>query len=194
MYISHKHKIAFIAIAKNASRTIGEFLQDTAEAVTVGRHHGYGHGNNKKIKDYQAFVVVRNPYSRLVSRWSSYLKSKKTTIKSFANYIRVNEKEKLEQQIRPGGNCVFPSIQARVLEKAQQLFDKPILILRYENLKDEWVTLGLPGTASDFPSDLHRGKGDYGSWKKFYKKNWMKRKVSALYQEDFELFGYDENI
>ena len=61
MPISHKHKLFFVHIPKNAGTALTEFLSLKGN---IG-HHKF---NKEQVpKGYTSFCIVRNPYDRLVS-------------------------------------------------------------------------------------------------------------------------------
>lgn len=86
MIVSHKHRLIFTHIPKNAGTSIRQWLMEhVPDAQEMPRtlkhdtpHHVHGHS------DYTYFAVVRNPYDRLLSqynfhveRYQSYLANKR---------------------------------------------------------------------------------------------------------------------
>ena len=75
MIVSHRHKLIFTHIPKNAGTSIGQWLSrhvpDSREMPNTIKHdtphHVLGH------HDYSHFAVVRNPYDRLLSQYRFHL-------------------------------------------------------------------------------------------------------------------------
>jgi hypothetical protein len=75
MIVSHKHKLIFTHIPKNAGTSIGQWLlehvPDAGEMPNTLKHdtphHVHRHG------DYTYFAVVRNPYDRLLSQYNFHV-------------------------------------------------------------------------------------------------------------------------
>jgi len=75
MIVSHKHKLIFTHIPKNAGTSIGQWLlehvSDAREMPNTLKHdtphHVHRHG------DYTYFAVVRNPYDRLLSQYNFHV-------------------------------------------------------------------------------------------------------------------------
>ena len=86
MIVSHKHRLIFTHIPKNAGTSIGQWLlehvPDAQEMPDTLKHHTPHHVHGHS--DYTYFAVVRNPYDRLLSqynfhveRYQSYLANKR---------------------------------------------------------------------------------------------------------------------
>lgn len=84
LYVSHKHKVAFCEVTKSACTTAKTVLVDMELMKTNGTipnneiiHQGeflkqYGIKKEKytrRIRDYLKFIIVRDPFSRLVSAY-----------------------------------------------------------------------------------------------------------------------------
>ena len=93
MIVSHRHKLIFTHIPKNAGTSIGQWLSrhvpDSREMPNTVKHdtphHVLGH------HDYSHFAVVRNPYDRLLSQYHFHLER-------YAEYILPKSKLARKQQ------------------------------------------------------------------------------------------------
>lgn len=141
---------------------------------------------DKKYKQkYDWFVVVRNPYDRVLSefycpwnRKSSYIKN--TTNKKEFNdiiYSKIKEKEN-------GFNTVSFEPQFKYVDNSVK-----VNILKLENLKHDFDLL-MKNYNMNVKLDLHTNKGN----KKYFNVNDFSPDVINLinkfYDKDFKLFGY----
>jgi len=75
MIVSHRHKLIFTHIPKNAGTSIRQWFTDNvpdAESET-GKHQTPHHVHTRHWDDYTYFAVVRNPYDRLLSQYHFHL-------------------------------------------------------------------------------------------------------------------------
>ncbi len=204
MYISRKHELVFLPIPKNASRTIGKLFKDHLQGDTENTLHHQIVPPPGDIKHYTPFVIVRNPYSRVVSKWWGTLTvlmkkfnlqdvDRQTRRKSFKAYI---------QQLKPGDwgteyNTINLATQASIVDRAQYYFSNPIRVLKLENLDNEWSALandlGL-GRLLLKKKKIGNGSHEYGRRQNYYRHPWMSRKVHDCFREDFKRFEYSRQI
>ena len=82
MIVSHKHKLIFTHIPKNAGTSIGQWLlehvSDAGEMPNTLKHHTPHHVHQHH--DYTYFAVVRNPYDRLLSQYNFH-------VEKYAQYL-----------------------------------------------------------------------------------------------------------
>ena len=75
MIVSHKHRLIFTHIPKNAGTSIGQWLlehvPDAREMPGTLKHHTPHHVHQHH--DYTYFAVVRNPYDRLLSQYNFHV-------------------------------------------------------------------------------------------------------------------------
>ena len=110
MRISHKHKFIFFAPPKTASSSVRKSLNPFSDIRSCGvdeEDEFYYHVKPTKLKiyfknqnwnwkNYYKFAFVRNPWSRLVSKWNYRVRSaSKSGSESFRqNCIKFVEKNK----------------------------------------------------------------------------------------------------
>jgi len=82
MIVSHKHRLIFTHIPKNAGTSIGQWLlehvPDAGEMPNTLKHHTPHHVHQHG--DYTYFAVVRNPYDRLLSQYNFH-------VEKYAQYL-----------------------------------------------------------------------------------------------------------
>jgi hypothetical protein len=199
MYISHKHEVVFIALPKNASRTVGVLLKSEFDAVDED-HHSIVPSDPEKIKNYFPFVVVRNPYSRCVSRWYGWyqvaapdpsdLNFRKTLLPSFEGYVeRMQDWHTSPKRIEPE-NALYHSCQIHIIDKAQKLFFQEIKKVKFEKLHEELMKLPFIRRHVKLPKRGIRNDV-YGDWRRYYKNATVVHKVANAYQADFERLNYN---
>lgn len=76
MIVSHRHKLIFTHIPKNAGTSIRAWLSqhvaDAQEIPGIHKHHT-PHHLHPALHGYDNFVVVRGPYDRLLSQYNFHL-------------------------------------------------------------------------------------------------------------------------
>ena len=76
MIVSHRHKLIFTHIPKNAGTSIRAWLsqhvEDAQEIPGIHKHHT-PHHLPQTLHGYDNFVVVRGPYDRLLSQYNFHL-------------------------------------------------------------------------------------------------------------------------
>ena len=189
MYVSHKHKTVFIALAKNASRTTAAWLR-TLGFYACSKHHSLIANKmepSNVIKNYFVFAIVRNPYERFVSGWFAWHK-RHPTHAPFSKYLADLERVK---PTLVNNNTKYLVSQCHVLKLTKKMFTKNISIVRFENLQnglrklpfvDSQVMLGKEGSA----------KAVYGKWRSYFDKQ-SADKVYNIYKDDFQRFKYKRN-
>lgn len=182
MIISKKLKYIFIDAPKTGTRSLNRILVDKF----YGKHKGdHKYIIPKNCEDYFKFMVLRNPYSRIVSAWWSTTqrgkdkygwikkakgkKDLKTIIKLFAN-------TKYKHKINHG-------------QKQKIYYDVGIdQILSFENLEDDFNTLPFINEKIKLPK-LNK---TYNKRKPYY--HYMTDKaikiINKYYKEDFEIGNY----
>ena len=78
MIVSHRHRLVFTHIPKNAGTSIREWLsqhvEDAHEIPGIYKHHTPHHVPDTVYgMDYTLFAVVRNPYDRLLSQYNFHV-------------------------------------------------------------------------------------------------------------------------
>lgn len=185
---------------------MGTFLRRAFKASTENSLHHSVIPPSDDLCHFQPFAIVRNPFSRVVSKWWGQLSA--TANNTGAKDIERNEFRRQAfkayiQQLKPGGwgeewNKFNLSTQASVLDRAQHYFDKPIRILKIETLSKDWADLakdhGIVKMLTDNRKRVGVGSSDYGNWRQYYRKPWMIRKVVDCFGDDFKQYGYSHKI
>ncbi len=85
MIVSHRHKLIFTHIPKNAGTSIRQWLEqwvpDSQAIPNLHKHHTPQHLHTRHLEDYTHFAVVRNPYDRLLSHYNFH-------VERYAAYLR----------------------------------------------------------------------------------------------------------
>ncbi len=199
MYIHRLHKLVFLPLPKNGSRTMSVFLVHQLGADSEQTEHHSVMPQDDEVKHFQPFAIVRNPFSRMVSKWWEQYKKfddgkRKTRCETFQEYVK---------QLRAGEpgspwNKFHLATQCSVIDKTQEYYSKPIKILRLEHLAQDWIDQGLANrTSLKFPERTKKfgaGSSEYGNWKKYYDKPWLMEKVASVYYADIDRFGYPDRV
>jgi len=190
----NKRELKFIHITK----TGGTSIENMGRTINInwGRFHreyGFWHGKFKyksaalKIK-YDWFMVVRNPYERILSefhcRWGGLGGNKRKleniSREEFNNYI-IN---KIKNRNLNGGHYIEQYLY----------YDKncKINILRFENLKEDFDKL-----MRLYNINLSLNKNDNKSLKRFSVNDFSSELINLInkvYSLDFEIFSYPKII
>lgn len=219
MRISHRHRFVFFASPKTGSRSVRKLLDAHAEIhgrpadEVTADFPFYNHMRPVEVRDvfrergwdfdtYFKFVMVRSPWSRLVSLYEMFafreggqlsrLRRRATRHRGFRAWVRTLDPE--------GRNPVAPGLETSVIrfgafsfsrftgdDRGRALVDEVIKLEEIESgLPPILERLGLP-----LPPRLPRmGRGRYrGSYRAYYDDE-TRELVETLYAEDIERFGY----
>ena len=188
-----KKKLIFLHLGRNGGKS--------CERAIWGKTFGNPHRTSLLLKerlpaypDFFSFVIVRNPWDRLVSIYHYYVQGgnksqpdraiggvlQRLTFEGFVQAIEDPSwphQDEIGQHLRPQGDyCTtdgkpMVSFVAR-FEKLQESFD-------YVCDKVGMERRTLP----------HINRSDHKPYQEYYSAQ-LKEKVSQLYQEDIEVFGY----
>ncbi len=219
MRISHRHRFVFFASPKTGSRSVRRLLDASAEIHGLPAEEltedfpFYNHIRPVELRDifasrgwdfdaYFKFVMVRNPWSRLVSLYEMY------AFREGGQLSRLRTRAKRHQGFRAwvptvdpeGRRTVGPGLEKGVIrfgalsyvaftgdEDGRPLVDEVIKLEEIESrLPPLLERLGVP-----VPSRIPRtGRGRYrGDYRNYYD-DATRELVGTLYEEDIERFGY----
>lgn len=194
----HKRKVIFVHIPKTGGTSIEmrlgmRGLSNGYEVVNCIAKQHYRWRNyvkelgNDKFKEYYKFAVCRNPYTRFLSEyyWCEIPGMGHRHGQSFVEFLGKVEKIVKEKQFKltkyhdhfiPQWRFVFDNNGVPKLDK----------VLRFESfeevdnfLKDKFGAVG----------NEHQKKSGN---KKYVLTSQDKERIYAMYQKDFELFGYEK--
>ena len=186
-------ELKFIHITKNA----GTYIEDTAKKsnINFGRFHeeyGFWHRifpsvDPKIKKKYDWFVVVRNPYDRILSeyycKWGGIGETNINHTNQEMNNFLI---DKIKNRSKDGNHFTE---QYKYLDNTT-----PIKIIKFENLISELKQLYKQYNLN---IDLPNKKINSGRDKKIFTSNDFNEKlielIKVVYAKDFELFGYPKN-
>jgi hypothetical protein len=186
-------ELRFIHITKTAGTSIEEIAKE--KGILYGRYHReYGgwhvffkHKPKEFKNRYDWFLVVRNPYERIVSefhcKWGGVGNlAEKYNVDGFNNYIR----QKIMHRLPIGGHY---SEQYKYIDNDPSI---KIHILRFENLEEEFNSL-----MKTYNLDLKLSKDLNKNEKIFTVKDLSPdniKLINNIYKKDFEKFNYPMNI
>lgn len=193
----------FIHITKNAGTTIediakekgilwGRFNDEYCKHVNTTKNisdpwHNYFPNLNKSIRSkYDWFLVVRNPYDRVLSEFKYHVKingNKEFTIKTFNEFIqnKIKEVNNPNTNLSKYGGHFAPQYKYLTNEDT-------IHILKFENLNQEFNDL-----MKQYNIDLKLDEKHNVSNHKFTINDFnesTKNLIQEVYKKDFELFNY----
>ena len=188
VFASHKYKLVYQGIPKNASSTLYNWQLMLDGVLKPGEYKGHAEisrefihelnfFNSSDWRDYRHFAFVRNPFARLVSRYSHWNGHE---IMEFEEYVRAV--------------CKVPNhMRDRHIRTQLSLLHFPMLdfIGRIENFSDDMRKIidryQLPPESYDFLP--HLKKGNYGDYRKYYSTA-TRQLVEKHYRKDLDTFGY----
>lgn len=184
-------KAIFFLPAKCANTSIKDAIFKTTGLRDVVKHSWF---NKRRITpcmaytygSYKKYVVVRNPYERLVSCYRN-----KALDLQYSGWV--------SQGFRDGMFAEFVECVVKTPAKKQNIHSRPYWfdtyckdervpteVLRVESLDDDWEVLRRE---YDLPElEVLNSSGDY-DWKEYYTSELM-GKVTAYYQRDILDYGY----
>ena len=217
MRISHRHRFVFFSIPKTGSRSVRKILDPYAEIHGLPGHEVtgdfpfYNHMRPVEVRDvfrergwdfeaYFKFVMVRSPWSRLVSlyemfafreggQWSR-LRPRTIRHRGFRAWVRTLEPE----------GAVAPGLETSVIRSGALSFigfagDEDGRPLVDEVIKLEEIESALPPVLEragvPLPPRLPRtGRGRYRGGFRAYYDDETRELIGTLYARDIERFGY----
>ena len=219
MRISHRHRFVFFASPKTGSRSVRRVLDPHAEIHGRPAHEitadfpFYNHMRPIELRDvfasrgwdfdsYFKFVMVRNPWSRLVSLYEmsafreggliSRLRGRATRHEGFRAWVRTIDPE--------GGRGAPPGVEKGVIRFGAFSYagfagDENGRPLVDEVIKLEEIDRALPPVLERLGVPLLRrvprtGRGRYRGGYRAYYDDATRELVGALYGEDIERFEY----
>lgn len=199
MYLSHQKEAVFLAIPKTASRTVSVWLRKDYQFFIKNGHHGIV--ENNRFSNYFHFAVVRNPFSRMVSRWyQRCLQLNSLPARSkfdlsvfkprFKNYVNNLKKEHIKRKNLDLFCAYWLSPQSHWLNHAEYFVEEKIHIIKQEDLVKGLSELPFVDKAIDLK---HIGKHEYGNWRDYYDQESID-KIVEFYWKDFEKFNYGTTI
>ena len=219
MRISHRHRFVFFASPKTGSRSVRKLLDTHAEihgrpADEVNADFPfYNHMRPLELRavfdergwdfdGYFKFVMVRNPWSRLVSLYEMYsfreggqisrLRRRATRHEAFRSWVRTLDPEGGGETARGSERSVIRIGAFSYLGFAGDEDGRPLVD---EVVKLEEIRSRLPPLLERLGVPLPRrvpwtGRGRYSGRYKAYYDDETREVVRELYEEDIERFGY----
>ena len=199
----------FIHITKNAGTTIennekekgilwGRFNDEYCKNINITKNigdvwHNYFPNLDKSIRsNYDWFLVVRNPYDRILSEFKWYsnrdqYKNNSFTINMFNEFIQNKIKEANDTNTNIGKYGGHFSPQYKYLTN-----DDKIHILKFENLNQEFNDLMKQYNINLKLDEKHNVSNHKFTINDFNEST--KKLIQEVYKKDFELFNYNINI
>ena len=173
--ITNKPKVTFIHIPKNAGTSISQWLVTREKGKwSFENHHGGKHWTLDQMRRVATedlgitFCCVRNPWDRLVSAFHYYKKQKKFNNRTFPEFIKGKDWH-------------------QVSKPQTAYFDEQTIILRYENLKEDFQQIQkLYGNHLGLPRS---NRSVHGTFQKYYTDELVDI-VAQRHKSDIERFGY----
>ncbi len=215
MPVSHAHRAIFVHIPKTAGTSVEAALGMHGGKTDVGvnpyfnqtldREHLYGRdaqhltaeGLKAALKEvfdsYFKFAVVRNPWDRLVSTcaWSDqkWFKGQELASSEFERIVRqlyAASRDPKSAQALLASTHFKPQFLYIVDRELRPMVDH---VARYENLAEEWASIGRRlglGAGTALPG---RMKSHHRPYQEYYTDE-TRAMVGELYSRDVSIFGY----
>lgn len=212
MPISYTYKIVFIHIPKCAGTTIEKII-GTCSPRELFSHKPINQFGQLKTPQHMTFAelksnleidwtkfytfsVIRNPYSRFVSEYN-YRKEIFTKTKNpahdpgtFSSFVESLQLEPSQRIFKFDGHL---ETQSSFLKNENNIIDPSIQLFTIENLTPCWAMLEEK-TGIKYANYLwSRKSNDSSPYQTFYT-NDTKDLIYNFYKEDFDNFGYSQNL
>jgi len=190
------HKIAVFCVPKAANTSIKiailEALGKSPERPhSKGRFKYAGKRKILELNDWFSFTVVRNPYDRVISLWSD--KCRDIQHKIFKDRD-IGPFEKFEDFVK--ALCEIDDFDIHWVSQYDLLVADgqiaPGMVCKYERLHQDWVMIRhiCKGYGLDLPALPKENTTDHEAWESYYTDE-TRQMIYALYEKDFEIFGYE---
>ena len=199
-----KKTLNFIHITKNAGTTIedlakekgilwGRFNDEYCKNINTTRNisdpwHNYFPSLDKSVRSkYNWFLVVRNPYDRILSEFKYHVKmngNKNFTNKTFNEFIQNKIKEANNTNTNVGKYGGHFAPQYKYLTN-----DDKIHILKFENLNQEFNDLMKQYNINLKLDEKHNVSNHKFTINDFNEST--KKLIQEVYKKDFDLFNYE---
>lgn len=176
IYKIPQHKTIYIIPRKVASTAIRNAI-----GLSIGEDitQKWGEKYRAQIKDnpdnYKIIGFVWNPYDRLVSCYHNQClgedryKLGECDFERFVQYVTYTHHLDADKHF---------------MRYWDFMADYPDKVIKYENLEEEWPSLGLPSLEKTNVSDRV-------NWEKYYEDDYILDKVYYWYEKDFITYGYE---
>jgi len=185
-----EHNLVFIHIPKNAGTSVK--LWSHAHSPTsiniLEKHEHFGRTYNQlvlssyNVKDLKSFIIIRNPWDRMVSCWAFYLKRGMIELNTtFEDFV------KRKAKLKPGVGEHHRGWGA--VETQQYRFNMiPDIVLRFENLTEDFKIIQdilgchVPLEKSNISSHIR--------YREYYHKQLLIDIVADHFVIDIQRYGY----
>lgn len=185
--IDHERRLLLIHIARTGGTSIEAalagndwwFIDSTTKHMSASQTKQlYG---DQIWQDYIKFTVIRNPWDRVISMWSTGWWHEQ------ARSFSTNQLESLKDfilKLKPHPNEKYNSLFY------YEIIDEKIdFILRFETLQSDFSEMLKKVGASDIVLP-HKEKRDRKNYREYYDLE-AQEMVNQLFQKDIELYGYE---
>lgn len=181
MFVNNNLKFVYVSITKSGSRSVIRLLRDNYGCNNIGHPKIV---IPKQYEDYYSFLVVRNPYERMVSWWWAICKDKGDRYRHKAQLRKAGLTESLFDFLTFWSTGSFG--QATHLTSNKKI-DK---IIKLENIQEEFNTLPFVKTPLAIPRiNTHTRP----SWEELLDVESGKL-INRVYEDDFKCFGYEQLV
>ena len=199
--INRQQKIIFIGNPRVCTTTLNVLL--SPKGFDFSYWHDTVEYYVKSIpdyKDYQYFMIVRNPYDRFVSWWSQHRRHNHKFIMKYNNFeewVKSGEfhdwPTHTDGDPRPPRNYWTEQSPLRQIDFIKNTGDVEVNILKFENIQEEWEDLFVKKTNLSFDSVSFPKTNDtkHDSFETYYTDE-LKEIVYNHTKEDFMAFGYSK--
>jgi len=199
--INRQQKIIFIGNPRACTTTLNVLL--SPKGFDFSYWHDTVEYYVKSIpdyKDYQYFMIVRNPYDRFVSWWSQHRRHNHKFIMKYNNFeewVKSGEfhdwPTHTDGDPRPPRNYWTEQSPLRQIDFIKNTGDVEVNILKFENIQEEWEDLFVKKTNLYFDSVSFPKTNDtkHDSFETYYTDE-LKEIVYNHTKEDFMAFGYSK--
>lgn len=198
-----ENKVSYIHIPKNAGTSISKLIQENYKYLYSGKQHDTWFDMPKFWKK-NSFLVIRNPFDRIVSMFEhdkrTFLSKRKghpniewayqECLKGFNHWICNHQLTKFSKNNSGAPRKFSWTKQTQLKFFPQEELNKTIQVVRYENLHQDLKKVFEKNNIKIFPFVFYSNASSRNRNYKDYYNDDSKKIVTKLFEKELDLFDY----